>query len=150
MKSLKPGHHIAKVLLFRTHHLWNSTTELILIGIGDWNQGLILVSVSNWISCFSSSVGYSFCFEKVEIEYRLTWIIYKYLIIGSTWQGPFYSKEYPKLLVTKFLLLKCGFGLLWKYLISSCMVKWNQRHHFTIVDYYILQFDEFFSSFDLQ
>ena len=30
MKSLKPGHHIAKILLFRTHHLWNSTTELIL------------------------------------------------------------------------------------------------------------------------
>ena len=32
-KSLKPGHHIAKILLFRTHHLWNSTTELILIFI---------------------------------------------------------------------------------------------------------------------
>ena len=31
MKSLKPGHHIAKILLFRTHHLWNSTTELILV-----------------------------------------------------------------------------------------------------------------------
>ena len=31
MKSLKPGHHITKILLFRTHHLWNSTTELILI-----------------------------------------------------------------------------------------------------------------------
>ena len=31
MKSLKPGHHIAKIMLFRTHHLWNSTTELILI-----------------------------------------------------------------------------------------------------------------------
>ena len=30
MKSLKPGHHIAIILLFRTHHLWNSTTELIL------------------------------------------------------------------------------------------------------------------------
>ena len=30
MKSLKPGHLIAKILLFRTHHLWNSTTELIL------------------------------------------------------------------------------------------------------------------------
>ena len=31
MKSLKPGHHIVKILLFRTHHLWNSTTELILL-----------------------------------------------------------------------------------------------------------------------
>ena len=31
MKPLKPGHHIAKILLFRTHHLWNSTTELILL-----------------------------------------------------------------------------------------------------------------------
>ena len=30
MKCLKPGLHIAKILLFRTHHLWNSTTELIL------------------------------------------------------------------------------------------------------------------------
>ena len=33
MKSLKPGHHIAKILHFRTHHLWNSTTELILVSI---------------------------------------------------------------------------------------------------------------------
>ena len=31
MKSLKLGHHIAKILLFRTPNLWNSTTELILI-----------------------------------------------------------------------------------------------------------------------
>ena len=31
MKSLKPGYHIVKILLFRTHHLWNSTTELILM-----------------------------------------------------------------------------------------------------------------------
>ena len=30
MKCLKPGHHIAKILLFRTHHPWSSTTELIL------------------------------------------------------------------------------------------------------------------------
>ena len=30
MKSLKPGHHIAKILLFRTHHLKISTTELTL------------------------------------------------------------------------------------------------------------------------
>ena len=30
MKSLKLGHHIAKILLFRNNHLWNSTTELIL------------------------------------------------------------------------------------------------------------------------
>ena len=36
MKSLKPGHHIAIILLFRTHHLWNSTTELIL-----WNSQLL-------------------------------------------------------------------------------------------------------------
>ena len=35
MKSLKPGHHIAKILLFRTHHLWNSTTELILLNNND-------------------------------------------------------------------------------------------------------------------
>ena len=33
LKSLKTGHHIAKILLFRTHHLWNSTTELILLTI---------------------------------------------------------------------------------------------------------------------
>ena len=29
-KSFKLGHFYAKFLLFRTHHLWNSTTELIL------------------------------------------------------------------------------------------------------------------------
>ena len=31
MKCLKPGHHIGKILLFRTHHPWSSTTELILL-----------------------------------------------------------------------------------------------------------------------
>ena len=30
-KSLKPGHHIAKILLFRTHHIQISTTELTLV-----------------------------------------------------------------------------------------------------------------------
>ena len=33
MKSLKPGHHSAKILLFRTHHLKISTTELTLVGM---------------------------------------------------------------------------------------------------------------------
>ena len=28
-KSFKSGHFYAKILIFRTHHLWNSTTELI-------------------------------------------------------------------------------------------------------------------------
>ena len=34
-KYLKSGHFYAKILLFRTHHLWNSTTELILISNND-------------------------------------------------------------------------------------------------------------------
>ena len=64
MKSFKPGHHIAKILLFRTHHLWNSTTELILTYICI----LLLLSRQSIRSIFYKKCGniivvsFYFCF----------------------------------------------------------------------------------------
>ena len=61
MKSLKPGHHIAKILLFRTHHLWTSTTELILIlkivGFLDYISEFFLNGKLWYESTFVSKIG---------------------------------------------------------------------------------------------
>ena len=36
-KSFKSGHFYAKILVFRTHHVWNSTTEMTLDDINPTN-----------------------------------------------------------------------------------------------------------------
>ena len=54
MKSLKPGHLFAKILLFRTHYLWNFTILLILMSI--WEPSVTSLLIKACRVCTSTIV----------------------------------------------------------------------------------------------
>ena len=117
MKSLKPGHHIAKILLFRTHHLWNSTTELIFC----WplpsslqpSSKVQLVLFQFSFSCFPTA-WVDVIVENLEIEHRSLNKNIKYLIFGSEFgfTGPIRMEKIPHIKwEARFVPLISGFRL---------------------------------------
>ena len=78
MKSLKPGHHIAKIFLFRTHHLWNSPTELTFAQYLNKNQQMLL----GVIVIFIHIIHFLYTRHKLNLKTRIN--IHFYIIYSIT------------------------------------------------------------------
>ena len=93
MKSLKPGHHIAKILLFRTHHLWISTTELILMAsvydrnVSAKNFALQNASFSSLLSNYleTTQLEIYFMYSVVSTRVLSRWWLLRFRCCSDTW-----------------------------------------------------------------
>ena len=126
-KSFKSGHFYAKILLFRTHHLWNSTTEQIFMGKYQlfWMGHFISSPNQLWNSSTGpASTKYTappqgvlstlFAFSSCTV--KTSWDIFGPICIALFWGG---SKS---LMLQRWILIMISslISLLPKFLRNNC------------------------------
>ena len=123
MKSLKPGHHIAKILFFRTHHLWNCTTKLILLTLKKETKSTLHLDMLYKNSWISEIIVFCICFNKSRMLYKIilpdTWVG---LHVSNFGRGPEGSNCFVYLLPT--LIYEMYYSFFIKKRSVSCSTCW--------------------------